>query len=78
MQRKAVKPVKITPRLPHPALPGADVRYYLPARPGARSIYRPASGQSVQGRGTVRIRQVLPAGASIYPSSVPSRERGWR
>jgi hypothetical protein len=45
------------------ALPGAEARYYLPARSGAGSIYMPPFGQPVQGRGAVRIRQVLPAGA---------------
>jgi hypothetical protein len=45
------------------ALPGADSRYYLPARAGGGSIYLPPFGQPVQGRGAVRVRQVLPAGA---------------
>jgi hypothetical protein len=61
------------------ALPGADVRYYLPARPGAGSIYRAASGQSVQGRGSVRVRQVLPAGAGknavVLEGTFTSQER---
>ena len=52
------------------ALPAADTRYYLPARPGVGSIYRPTSGQSVAGRGTVRIRQVLPAGAGTPAGAV--------
>jgi hypothetical protein len=61
------------------ALPGADVRYYLPARPGVGSIYRASSGQSVQGRGSVRVRQVLPAGAAknavVLEGTFASQER---
>lgn len=61
------------------SLPGADSRYYLPARPGAGSIYKPSFGQPVQGRGSVRIRQVLPAGpgssAVILEGTLVSNER---
>ena len=62
------------------ALPGADARYYLPARSGgAASIYMPPFGQPVQGRGSVRIRQVLPAGAGstavVLEGTLATQER---
>jgi hypothetical protein len=61
------------------SLPGADARYYLPAHSGSGSIYMPPFGQPIQGRGSVRIRQVLPAGpgssAVVLEGTLATQER---
>lgn len=62
------------------ALPirASDAQYFLRASPGGASIYHPDSaGQPVGGRGTVRIRQVLPeAGrATVVEGTFATQER---
>ena len=55
----------------------SNVQYFLHAADGA-SVYRPASaGAAVQGRGTVRIRQVLPetGGMTILEGTFATQER---
>ena len=60
------------------SLPGADARYYLPARPGVASIYRPTLGQPVQARASVRVRQVHPGttpNTVVLEGTLVSQER---
>lgn len=58
-------------------LPGGDARYYLPARAGTLTVYRPPSGQPVLGRANVRVREVLPEGpgAIVLEGTFTTQER---
>jgi len=56
----------------------SDTRYFLRAGASGASVYRPESaGRPVGGRGTVRIRQVLPeaGGATIVEGTFATQER---
>ncbi|MCD6303484.1 MAG: hypothetical protein J7M21_00805, partial [Planctomycetes bacterium] len=56
----------------------SDARYFVPAGSQGASVYRPDSaGPSPRGRGTARIRQVLPdaGGATIVEGTFATQER---
>ena len=56
----------------------SDAQYFLRAAGAGASVYRPESaGQPVRGRGTVRIRQVLPevGGATVVEGTFVTQER---
>lgn len=57
---------------------GTDVSYFLPATSRGASIYRPqSSGESVEGRGSVRVRKVIQKGDGpvIVEGTLQSQER---
>ncbi|NQT86353.1 hypothetical protein HQ560_06280, partial [bacterium] len=61
-----------------PQVTAGDTRYFLRAGAGDMSVYRPASaGAAVRGRGTVRIRQVLPGtrGQTLVEGTFVTQER---